>query len=362
MEATALTTTGEHGERQELALRPMQSIFLDPQRFEFAQRIGKMLATATMVPDHFRNNLGNCLIAINLSERLNVDTFMLMQTLYVVHGKPGIESKLGTALFNERTKLFTPPLRYEKEGDYPHGKDARCRAYAKDKASGEIVYGEWIDWPMVEAEGWASKNGSKWKTMPGQMFVYRAAMFFIRQYEAGVLLGLQTREELEDMIIDVTPTRSLKVDEDTGEVKEGEDIYATTEPPVAAQEKEPEVKADIFFCDYPGCTFESETERGLKKHKTQQRHWSGHAPEPPNEPEEGTEEAEATEPRTLSQISLSIDKMMNEIGAGEAQPIYRQALKDNDLEALAPGTPIEKALAIERAVQAALDAKLEQGE
>ena len=52
---------------------------------------------------------------------------------------------------------------------------------------------------MVKGEGWLDKSGSKWKTMPEQMFTYRAASFFARKYCPDVLMGLQTVEEVRDV-------------------------------------------------------------------------------------------------------------------------------------------------------------------
>jgi hypothetical protein len=52
---------------------------------------------------------------------------------------------------------------------------------------------------MAQDEGWMSKAGSKWKTMPQLMLQYRAAMFFTRAYCPEALLGMHTREELYDM-------------------------------------------------------------------------------------------------------------------------------------------------------------------
>ena len=203
---------------------PQVGMFLNPERFEFAQRIGKMLAASTMLPDHFRNNIGNCLIALNMSERLGIDVFGLMQTSYVVHGRPGFEAKLLIAIFNARTQLFIPPLRWEMKGDFPKGPDAACRAYAVDKETNEPLYGEWIDWDLVTAEGWHEKKGSKWLTMPGQMYRYRAASFFINAYEPGLKMGIHTVDELEDMVIDVTPRKAL-IPDLPKEPAPGKDIY-----------------------------------------------------------------------------------------------------------------------------------------
>ena len=52
---------------------------------------------------------------------------------------------------------------------------------------------------MAADEGWISKNGSKWKTMPEQMLQYRAGAFFARVNCPDLLLGLPTVEEVNDV-------------------------------------------------------------------------------------------------------------------------------------------------------------------
>jgi hypothetical protein len=61
---------------------------------------------------------------------------------------------------------------------------------------------------MAKAEGWLTKTGSKWITMPELMLKYRAAAFFGRLYAPEVLMGMQTSEE----VIDITPMQPPAVD------------------------------------------------------------------------------------------------------------------------------------------------------
>jgi hypothetical protein len=61
---------------------------------------------------------------------------------------------------------------------------------------------------MAKAEGWLTKTGSKWITMPELMLKYRAAAFFGRLYAPEVLMGMQTSEE----VIDITPMQPAAVD------------------------------------------------------------------------------------------------------------------------------------------------------
>jgi len=168
------------------------SLFFNADRFELAQRVAKVFASSDMVPAQFQGNVGNCVIALNLADRMGTDPFMLMQNMYIVHGKPGIEAKLAIALVNASGKFS--PLQYQYDD-----KKTACYAHARRTGSNEECKGVTVSLAMAQAEGWMSKQGSKWKTMPELMLQYRAAMFFTRAYCPEALLGMRTREELYDV-------------------------------------------------------------------------------------------------------------------------------------------------------------------
>ena len=52
---------------------------------------------------------------------------------------------------------------------------------------------------MAKKEGWYSKSGSKWQTMPELMLAYRASAFFARVHVPEALMGISTAEENEDI-------------------------------------------------------------------------------------------------------------------------------------------------------------------
>ncbi len=181
-----------------------RGIFLDMDKFTNAQRVGQLLASSSLVPEHFRGNVANCVIALNLADRLMVDPFMMMQNMYVVHGRPGIEGKLAIALV-EGTGRFSPlKYKFTGKGKTDSGVDRPdvCIAYATELKTGETVEGPPVSWEMAKAEGWLKPKKdmiSKWHTMPDLMFRYRAAMFFARVNCPGALLGLRTLEEIDDI-------------------------------------------------------------------------------------------------------------------------------------------------------------------
>jgi len=233
MEETALSTVvAERG------LERANSLFFDVQRFAHAKNVGEMLAKSTMVPEQFRNNMGNCIIALNLADRVGVDVFMMMQSMYIVHGRPGIEGKLVIALI-EASGRFSP-LEYEvKESQKKTVKNVlrpdSCIAFATDLKTGRIIRGPAVTWEMVEAEGWNKDKGvgnpSKWVTLPDLMFRYRAATLFGRVHCPGALLGLQTREEIEDIeMVQVAPGSYGTVSEDPEPTKTDDSPVETIDP------------------------------------------------------------------------------------------------------------------------------------
>ena len=176
------------------------------QGFECGQRIAKMFASSNLVPDTFKGDIGGCLIALEMAQRMKANVLQVMQSLYIVHGKPSFSSAFLIACFNQ-TGRFTP-IRYEFEGK--EGKDDwGCRAITTDKTTGEEFKSTKVTIGMAKAEGWWSKkdrNGretSKWQTMPELMLRYRSATFLIRTTAPEIALGFQTTEEIRD-VIDIT--------------------------------------------------------------------------------------------------------------------------------------------------------------
>lgn len=186
-------------------LPSIPSIFGNIQRFEEAQRIAKLLSESDMVPAHFQKKIANCMIALQLAERMRVDSFMLMQNMYIVHGRPAIEGKLAIALI-EGTGRYSP-LKYRFSGSGKTDKGVvrpdSCVAYATELKTGEVIEGPPVTWETATLEGWTKNKGemlSKWNTMPDLMFRYRSAMFFARTNCPGALLGLKTTDELDDIV------------------------------------------------------------------------------------------------------------------------------------------------------------------
>ncbi len=225
---------------------------LNLESFELSQRIAKMLSSSTLVPEQYRattkvkagkdnfnnwvykdepnpNGLANCVIALNMANRMGADPLMVMQNLYLIEGRPAWSSQFIMASINSSGRFSA--LRFElvdlgeKEIEYTTTEwvnrkkevmvkkikinDMSCVAFATERETGERIESSKITIEMAVKEGWFTKNGSKWQTMPEQMLRYRAASFFGRVYAPELLMGLRSADEEQDRIVDVTPEQDV---------------------------------------------------------------------------------------------------------------------------------------------------------
>ena len=174
----------------------------DVKLMNMSFRTARMLSTSALVPDAYRQSPENCLVAIDIANRMGVSPLMVMQNLYVVKGKPSWSGSFCAAAINGSGR-FTP-LEYIFVGE-PGQPSYGCYASAKRLSNGVRCISDTVTIEMAMKEGWYSKKDkygketSKWQTMPVQMMMYRAAAFFARAHCSDILLGLPTYEEVQDV-------------------------------------------------------------------------------------------------------------------------------------------------------------------
>lgn len=246
---------------------PVTMGFGDMASFEFLQRTAKAFSSSTMVPAAYQSRmqkgygenatwednpaaLPNCMIALDMSQRLRANPLMVMQNLHIIEGRPSWSSQFIIAAINSCGRFS--PLRFElkwlAEIDATYStfewvtggngrrakqekkhevriKDARCVAWTVERGTAipqfslddmkthGSIYGccKHYGIPILESppvtmemavnEGWYGKNGSKWRSMPDLMLQYRTAAFFGRIYAPELLMGLPTAEEVQDVFV-----------------------------------------------------------------------------------------------------------------------------------------------------------------
>ena len=226
-EQSALTTTSN------------KSVYSSIQSFESAQRMAKSLAESDIVPILYRGKLGNCIVALEIANRMGMSTVQVMQNLNVIHGQPSWKSQFIIGLIKGCGRF---------EGfDFKETADS-CQCFALEKASGKQVTGIKITMDMAKKEGW-TKN-TKWSTMPQTMLRWRAASSFGRFHIPDLILGIQSVEENEVIdaeieVVDKTPESKLdQVNSIITAKTEPEQVPPKTEP---EQVSPPLIPDDDFF-------------------------------------------------------------------------------------------------------------------
>ena len=205
-------------ERQEI-----MSPFADSESFQKLFNIGKMWASSDLVPSAYRGKAMDCTIAVDMANRMGISPMMVMQNLYVVKGNPQWSGQACMSLIKADSQFKNVHHLYTGE---KYTDSWGCYVSAIKRSTGEEVRGPEVTIKMVKDEGWYDKPGSKWKTMPELMLVYRAAAFFARIHIPNTLMGCAVEGEIED-IQPAEPPKAVDAFSvpDQKTIEETEDIF-----------------------------------------------------------------------------------------------------------------------------------------
>jgi hypothetical protein len=290
--------------------------FGNQQSFELMQRAAKLLSSSTLVPAAYRawdekkgenpNALANCVVSLNMAQRMGADPLMVMQNLYIVEGRPSWSSQWIIAAINGCGRFS--PLRFDlkdlgaKEVEYEVTKwvdrqrvtskhkatvqNLECVAWAIERETGARIDSPKVSVEMAVKEGWYGKSGSKWQTMPEVMLRYRTASFFGKLYAPELLMGLQSAEEVHD-IIDLNPDGSVasvtsetlrnaprEVRPAAAEVVQAEQPAATAAPAQTVDKETGEIKGTAQAAD-AGASWEPSAEELAQIQAREQAEASG---------------------------------------------------------------------------------------
>lgn len=218
--------------------------FFDPTQFETMQRVCKMFASSELVPDMYKASkdnpiekaVSNCMIAIEIAQRIGASPLMIMQNMVPIYGKPSWSSKFLVATVNTCGRFNPLQYRFTEKGmlgmvdytDYvwdnatrskkPVVKqfdgqkimDIECVAYTSAKGSDQVLESSPVSIRLAIQEGWYTKNGSKWQTMTKQMLMYRAASFWTSAYAPELSMGMRTVEEQQDIYTEFEEVKDVK--------------------------------------------------------------------------------------------------------------------------------------------------------
>ena len=171
------------------------------------QKVAKVYAASSFLPASWKKlqeseRLANLIIIINRAAVLKCDPLLLLQNLNIIAGQMCWKS---TFLLQLLMVNGWAGAKYDMTGDptspaFWETESNGCAFSAINPATGEREVGTKITVAMVKGEGWLTREGSKWRTMPEQMLKYRAVAFFARSNAPAVLGGFMAQDELEDVI------------------------------------------------------------------------------------------------------------------------------------------------------------------
>lgn len=167
------------------------------KKFSDNWRMATQLAKSTIIPHDYQNKPENVIVAIGMAQKLGLDPFTIMQNLNIIKGKTSWSGSFCRTLIEKSNKFINLHLVFVGEkGTDSYG----CYMEGTDKESGQIIKGPEVNMKMARAENWTSNT--KWINMPELMLSYRATSFFARVYVPEALNGVQTTEEIEDILND----------------------------------------------------------------------------------------------------------------------------------------------------------------
>jgi hypothetical protein len=268
-----------------------QFSFFNPAQFATMQRVASMFSTSDLVPNMYQADkvgkekaTANCVIAINMANRIEADVLMIMQNLVIIYGKPSWSSKFLISTVNTCGRFKPLKFKFEDLGElkkYQYQeyettwennkkkskvvnktlegpiKNLQCIAYTTEKGSDDVLEGSPVSVELAINEGWYTKKGSKWPNMTQQMLMYRAASFWTSAYAPELSMGMKTEDEVRDIVDityeDVTEDQKLKQEIQNNANKEEltiDDEQAPEDEKKPEPEPQPEKKTKQFKADF----------------------------------------------------------------------------------------------------------------
>ena len=166
------------------------SLILDGDSLDKMMKLADMMAQAVVqVPDHLRGKPSDCLAIIMQAMQWKMNPYAVAQKTHIVSGKLGYEAQLVNAVV-QNSGAIEGSFEYEFKGE---GNALSCRVGAVRRGQKSITWNEWYSISEVKV-----MNSPLWKTNPKQQLGYLQLKNWARLYAPGAILGVYTREELED--------------------------------------------------------------------------------------------------------------------------------------------------------------------
>lgn len=150
----------------------------------------KLMAVSDIaIPKHLRGNPGACMAVCLQAIEWRMSPYAVANKSYMVNDRISYESQLIHAVIEMRAPI-EGRLRHSFSGQ---GDSRRCKVWARVKGEEEPLVFESSTFAQIQP-----KNSPLWKTKPDVQLFYNASRDWGRMYFPDVILGVYSRDELED--------------------------------------------------------------------------------------------------------------------------------------------------------------------
>ena len=180
------------------------TMWSDTGLFNQTYKMSTYLAKSELVPPSYKDKPENCMIAIDIGNRMGISPLAVMQNSQIVRNKFSWTGSASKSMIDSCGKY--KKTSYVEVGQ--RGTDSWgffLRAIDRD---GDTVDGVTVTVEMAKREGWWNSN-PKWQNMTELMLKYRSAAFFMRTECASLAMGFLTAEENEDIGYTEAPPTDL---------------------------------------------------------------------------------------------------------------------------------------------------------
>lgn len=197
--------------------------------FAELEKFSHFMALSNFMPKHLRGKQADCLAILLQSMRWEMDPFAVAQKTYFVNDGMAYEAQLVNAIVLSRADLKSrPKITWDGEGE-----SLKCKVSAVFNGEDEPQEFE------AEIKTITTKNSPLWKQQPKQQLAYFALRAWSRLYCPDVLMGVYTKDEIEDNAahfgpgnaIDVTPEPEFMENIEAGIKAEKETIEPVNSTP-----------------------------------------------------------------------------------------------------------------------------------
>lgn len=166
----------------------MGRALFDPKTPEETWRLSEMLAQSNFIPDGYRNQPANIMVAMALGSEVGLAPLQSLQSICVINGHPAVYGDALLAL------VMSSPLCVSYEDGWDE--ESQC-AFARTQRFGREPCEQLFSLDMAKRAGLLAKKGP-WQQYPERMCKMRARSWLCRDVYPDVLRGLSTVRVIDE--------------------------------------------------------------------------------------------------------------------------------------------------------------------